>query len=69
MNIHTLTISIGTHRCSKRVYVVPRINRRRKRAIWSSCQPPLTTVLPRARETLSTRGGGPGAAQTARLGP
>ncbi|CAM5725235.1 Vitamin B12 import ATP-binding protein BtuD [Streptomyces alboniger] len=64
---HTLTISIGTHRCRKRVYVVPRRSGRRKRAIGSSWQPALTVGLPRTGERISTHGGGPDPPSTARL--
>ncbi|CAM5252979.1 hypothetical protein SGLAM104S_01696 [Streptomyces glaucescens] len=69
MNNHTLTSSTGTHRCSRRVYVVPRSSGRRKRTIGSSCQPPPTTGLPRARETISTRRGGDAPATDTSLRP
>ncbi len=69
MNIHTLTTSIGTHRCSSRVYVVPRHSGRSKRTIHSSCQPPPAPDLPRTGEGISTDGGGPAPAPTGTLLP
>lgn len=68
MNSHTLVNSIGTHKCSKRVYVVPHSSGRRNRAIASSCQQALTTDLPGRGEDLHPRGGGSRSA-AATLGP
>lgn len=69
MKSHTLTNSIGTHRCSKRVYVVPHSSGRRKRAMRTSCQRAPTTNLPRPGETVPADGGGGGPRVTATLNP
>jgi hypothetical protein len=56
-------------RCSHRVYVTARVNGRSMRTIAPSCQPPLTTSLPRTGETISTAGGGPHPGRPATLLP